>query len=40
VAAGQTFAGSYKVVSLSGTCGQFLYGDSPFPLCENEQITK
>jgi hypothetical protein len=40
VAAGQTFAVSYKVVSLSGTCGQFLYGDSPFSLCENEQITK
>jgi len=40
VAAGQTFATSYKVVSLSGTCGQFLYGDSPFTLCENESTTK
>jgi hypothetical protein len=40
VAAGQTFAVSYKVVSLSGTCGQFLYGDSPFELCENEQVIK
>jgi hypothetical protein len=40
VAAGQTFATSYKVVSLSGTCGQFLYGDSPFTLCENEQVIK
>ena len=40
VAAGQTFATSYKVVSLSGTCGQFLYGDSPFSLCEGEQVIK
>jgi hypothetical protein len=40
VAAGQTFAVSYKVVSLSGTCGQFLYGDSPFSLCKGEQVIK
>ena len=40
VAAGQVFATSYKVVSLSGTCGQFLYGDSPFSLCEGEQVIK
>jgi hypothetical protein len=40
VAAGQTFATSYKVVSVSGTCGQFLYGDSPFSLCEGEQVIK
>jgi hypothetical protein len=40
VAAGQTFATSYKVVSISGTCGQFLYGDSPFSLCEGEQVIK
>jgi hypothetical protein len=40
VAAGQTFAVSYKVVSISGTCGQFLYGDSPFSLCEGEQVIK
>jgi hypothetical protein len=40
VAAGQTFATSYKVVSLSGTCGQFLYGDSPFSLCEGEEVIK
>ena len=30
VAPGQTFATSYKLVSLSGSCGQFLFGDSPF----------
>jgi hypothetical protein len=40
VAAGQVFATSYKVVALSGTCGQFLYGDSPFSLCEGEQVIK
>ena len=40
VAAGQVFAGSYKVVSLSGTCGQFMFGDSPFTLCKGEQVIK
>ena len=40
VVAGQEFATSYKVVSLSGTCGQFLFGDSPFTLCEGEQVIK
>ncbi len=40
VAAGQQFATSYKVVSISGTCGQFLYGDSPFTLCQGEQVIK
>jgi len=40
VAAGQVFATSYKVVSLSGTCGQFMYGDSPFSLCEGEEVIK
>ena len=40
VAPGQVFATSYKVVSLSGTCGQFMYGDSPFSLCEGEQVIK
>ena len=40
VAAGQEFATSYKVVALSGTCGQFMYGDSPFSLCKGEQVMK
>ncbi len=40
VAAGQVFATSYKVVSLSGTCGQFMFGDSPFSLCKGEQVIK
>lgn len=40
VGPGETFATSYKLVSLSGTCGQFLYGDSPFSLCEGEEVIK
>jgi len=40
VKAGDTFATSFRVVSLAGTCGQFLYGDSPFQLCEGEQVIK
>jgi hypothetical protein len=33
----ETFARSYKVVSLSGHCGMFLFGDSSFQLCEGQQ---
>ncbi|MGQ0825771.1 MAG: hypothetical protein ACT4OX_12240 [Actinomycetota bacterium] len=40
VGVNETFAGSYSVVSLDATCGQFLYGDSSFQLCEGEQIIK
>lgn len=40
VAAGQVFATNYKVVSINGACGQFLYGDSPFSLCKGEQVIK
>jgi hypothetical protein len=40
VAAGQVFATNYKVVSINGACGQFLYGDSPFSLCKGEQALK
>jgi hypothetical protein len=40
VSSGDVFATSYKAVSLSGTCGQFLYGDSPFQLCEGEEVIK
>ncbi len=40
VVPGQVFATSYKVVSLSGSCGQFMFGDSPFSLCEGEQVIK
>jgi hypothetical protein len=40
VSAGQTFATSYKLVSLSGNCGAFLFGDSSFSLCTGEQVIK
>jgi hypothetical protein len=42
VAAGETFATSYRVVSLdAGTgCGQFQYGDTPFELCTGQQTLK
>ena len=40
VTPGQTFATSYKLVSLSGSCGKFLFGDSPFSLCTGEQVLK
>ncbi|MBM3674782.1 MAG: hypothetical protein FJW88_07455 [Actinobacteria bacterium] len=40
VAPGETFAVSYRLVSISGTCGQFLYGDAPFQLCEGEAVIK
>ena len=34
VAPGDTFASSYQLVSISGTCGDFLFGDQAFTLCE------
>lgn len=41
VGEGDTFAnGQYRVVSLDEPCGQFLFGDSPFRLCEGEQTIK
>lgn len=42
VAEGDTFATSYKVVSLSlgDKCGSFLYGDDAFKLCVGEQLLK
>jgi hypothetical protein len=42
VAVGDTFATSYRVVSLdAGTgCGQFQYGDTPFELCTGQQTLK
>lgn len=40
VGVGETFATYYRVVSLDDPCGQFLYGDSPFRLCEGEQVLK
>jgi len=40
VGVGDTFATSYKVVSLDEPCGKFLFGDSPFQLCEGEETIK
>ena len=42
VAEGATFATNYKVVTLSVAdgCGQLLYGDSRFRLCEGEELLK
>lgn len=42
VGEGETFAGNYKVVSLSASteCGRFLFGDSQFRLCRGEETLK
>lgn len=40
VAPGQTFATSFKLVSISGTCAQLLYGDAAFSLCKGEEAVK
>lgn len=42
VAEGTTFATRYKAVTLSVAdgCGQFLYGDDSFRLCEGEELLK
>jgi hypothetical protein len=40
VGVGETFAGSYQVVSLTDTGGTFLFGDSPFTLAVGEEILK
>jgi hypothetical protein len=39
---GDSFAKSFKVVSLDAKsgCGQLLFGDSPFQLCEGQQAVK
>jgi len=40
VGVGDVFATSYRVVSLNTPCGQFLFGDAPFRLCEGEEVIK
>jgi hypothetical protein len=40
VGVGETFAGSYQVVTLTDTGGTFLFGDSPFALAVGEEILK
>ncbi len=36
-AAGRPFAGSFEMRSISGNCGNFVYGEQPFTLCVNPQ---
>ena len=40
VGVGETFAGSYKVISLTSTKGVFMFGDSAFELSIGQQILK
>ncbi len=40
VGPGETFATSYKVISLSSTKGVFMFGDSAFELTVGQQILK
>ncbi len=42
VAVGETFATSYRVVSLDPAtgCGRFQFGDTPFELCTGQQTLK
>jgi hypothetical protein len=37
VSEGQTFADNFKLVSISGECARFLFGDEAFTLCTNPQ---
>jgi hypothetical protein len=40
LAPGATFASTFKVVSLQGSCGTFLFGDESFRLCKGEEVLK
>jgi hypothetical protein len=41
VVAGEVFATNYKLISFSSaTCVNLTYADSPFSLCQGEQVTK
>jgi hypothetical protein len=40
LAPGATFATNFKVVSLQGSCGTFLFGDERFQLCKGEEVLK
>lgn len=40
ISRGRVFAGSFKLVSTSGRCATFLYGDDQFSLCRGEEVTK
>ena len=40
VKAGETFAGSYRVKSLTSSCGTFVFGDESFTLCVGQEVLK
>jgi len=37
---GQTFANNFSVLSLSSSCGTFVFGDERFSLCIGQQVNK
>lgn len=37
VSEGESFAGNFQLVSISGSCARFLFGDEGFTLCEAER---
>jgi hypothetical protein len=39
-AEGETFAGTLRVLDITGSCATFLFGDSRFTLCSGETIRK
>ncbi|HVF19312.1 MAG TPA: hypothetical protein VNA14_03615 [Mycobacteriales bacterium] len=39
-AVGDTFATNYQVLTASGECATFLYGDENFQLCEGQEVLK
>jgi hypothetical protein len=40
VQAGDTFAGSYRLKSLTSECGTFVFGDESFTLCVGQEVLK
>jgi hypothetical protein len=40
VSAGQTFATNFRVISLSSSCGTFVFGDERFSLCVGQEVRK
>jgi hypothetical protein len=40
VSEGETFAGSYRVKSLTAECGTFVFGDEQFTLCVGQEVLK
>lgn len=40
VAAGETFADNFKLLSLTSRCGTFVFGDERFTLCIGQEVRK